>query len=119
MKKFIQQISPKRIVLAGIAVLCVLVFGLIALLEGLVKDKLYDQQMARRWSKQKDVAQISCFFSEKEAVEPTFYMGIRESVNKALQEASIGSENEKARLWIDAISQPGKISIGLEPLLHI
>ena len=111
MKKFIQQISPKRIVLAGIAVLCVLVFGLIALLEGLVKDKLYDQQMARRWSKQKDVAQISCFFSEKEAVEPTFYMGIRESVNKALQEASIGSENEKARLWIDAISQPGKISI--------
>lgn len=88
-------------------VVCLLFTGGIVLWEQQVQKGLYDQQMAERWSKEGGAAQISAFFAE-DAVEDEFYFkGIAESVEKALQEASITKENENARLWVDAVSRGG------------
>ncbi len=110
-KNFIGQISPKQIIRAVITITCILGFGLITLGEGLVRGRLYDQQMAGRWSDEKDVAQVSCFFSEKEVSETDYFLGIRANLDKAFQEAAISTEKENTRLWIDAVSRPGKVTI--------
>lgn len=111
MKKFIKQISLKQILWTGAGILCLVLIGLISLLEGVLKNGLYDQQMAKRWSEKKNVAQISCFFAEGEVTEQSYFMAIGKAVDKALQEANIVSKKENARLWIDAVSRPGKVTL--------
>lgn len=71
------------------------------------------QQMAGRWSEKKDVAQISCFFSSKADVTEDTIQSFEYSLKNVLQEASITetSENPSARLWVDAYSADGKITL--------
>ena len=71
------------------------------------------QQMAGRWSEKKDVAQISCFFSSKAEVTEDTIQSFEYSLKNVLQEASITetSENPSARLWVDAYSADGKITL--------
>ncbi len=71
------------------------------------------QQMAARWSEKKDVAQVSCFFSQNADITIDSIELFQYSVDTALQEASITTEstNEGARLWVDAYSADGKIEI--------
>jgi len=71
------------------------------------------QQMAERWSKQKDVAQISCFFSPNAYIMEENLQEFGGYIDAALAEASISSEseNENARLWADAYSADGKLVI--------
>ena len=76
-----------------------------------MKSSLYDQQMAQRWSAEGEAAQISAFYSEDGAEDETYFKGIGQSVEKALQTASIVNENENARLWIDAVSKNGKVTL--------
>ncbi|MBR5595825.1 MAG: ABC transporter permease [Lachnospiraceae bacterium] len=79
-----------------------------------MQKKLYDQQMAERWSKQGDVAQVSVFFSKEEVENIDYFRTIRQSVHNALQQASITVEKENARLWIDAMSRSGKVTLRSE-----
>lgn len=79
-----------------------------------MQKNLYDQQMAKRWSKEGDAAQISAFYSKEEVEDATYFKGIEQSVDKALQQASILTENENARLWIDTISRSGKVVLQSE-----
>lgn len=69
--------------------------------------------MAGRWSEKKDVAQISCFFSSKAEVTEDTIQSFEYSLKNVLQEASITetSENPSARLWVDAYSADGKITL--------
>ena len=114
MRNLIQSI-PVRIRLLGIfSVICLLFTGMILIGEGQIKKGLYDQQMAERWSKEGDAAQVSAFFSEDAVEDVNYFRGIEQSVDKALQEASIVAENENARLWIDAVSQSGKVVLSSE-----
>ena len=71
------------------------------------------QQMAGRWSEKKDVAQVSCFFSSKAEVTEDTIQSFEYSLKNVLQEASITetSENPSARLWVDAYSADGKITL--------
>lgn len=71
------------------------------------------QNMAKRWSEEKDVAQISCFFSPNAAMSEDTIEGFRRALNTSLQEASIyrETENEDARMWADAYSADGQISL--------
>ena len=109
MKNLIQNI-PVKMWLAGLfSVICLLFTGIILLCEHQIQKGLYDQQMAERWSKEGGFAQISAFFAEDAIEDESYFRGIGQSVDKALQEASIVNENENARLWIDAVSQRGKI----------
>ena len=92
-----------------ISVICCLFLGMIFICEHQMKKDMYDQQMAKRWSDEGDAAQISAFFAEGSVEDVTYFKGIEQSVKNALQAASIVSEKESARLWIDAISRNGEI----------
>lgn len=71
------------------------------------------QQMAYRWSGNKDAAQVSCFFSPRAEVTEDTIKNFEYSLKNTLQEASIveTSENPSARLWVDAYSADGKITL--------
>ena len=109
MKNLIQNIPVKIRLLGIFSVICLLFVGIICLCEGQMKKGFYDQQMAERWSEEGNAAQISAFFSEEAVEDVNYFRGVEQSVDKALQEASIVAEKEHARLWIDAVSQSGKV----------
>ena len=111
MKSLIQNISFKIKILGFFSVICLLFLGMIFICEHHMKKGLYDQQMAERWSKEGNASQISAFFSDGAVEDVNYFRGIEQSVDKALQMASIVNENENARLWIDAISKSGKVTL--------
>lgn len=109
MKNYIENVPKKWLFWGVSSVLCLLCFGGLCFTENVMEKKLYDQQMAKRWSKEGDAAQISAFYSIGEIENLAYFKGIEQSITTALQQASISSENENARLWIDAISRSGKV----------
>lgn len=74
------------------------------------------QQMAGRWNQEGGSAQISCFFSTNTYLSPDRIEEIRYNLNNKLKEASIvlESDNPGARLWADAYSAYGKITVQSE-----
>ena len=79
-------------------------------------NKQETQQMAKRWSQEKDCAQISCFFSANVSITPESIEEMGHNLDRKLQEASIVSEsaNPGARLWADAYSAYGRITVKSE-----
>ena len=72
-----------------------------------------DQTMAGRWSSEGDVSQISCFFSVNARITEDRLIEFEHGVDQALTEASVipNSENPGARLWADAYSADGTVTI--------
>ena len=71
------------------------------------------QTMAERWSESKNVAQISCFFSVNAGITENRIKEFEHSIDSALTDASVvqESKNPGARLWVDAYSADGRISL--------
>lgn len=71
------------------------------------------QQMAERWSDQKNTAQVSCFFAADSGTTRDTILMFEHGIDSALTEASVvqESENPGARLWADAYSADGKITL--------
>lgn len=71
------------------------------------------QTMAERWSKKKDMAQVSCFFSVNADMTQDRLKEFEHSIDDALRDASVlqESENPGARLWADAYSADGRITL--------
>lgn len=69
--------------------------------------------MAERWSEKKSAAQVSCFFSVNMQISEDRIREFEHSIDAALADASViqESENPSARLWADAYSAGGKITI--------
>lgn len=108
--------SLKKLLFAG-SVLLFLVIGIVlGIVSKALSNHLLPQQMADRWSEEGDVAQISCFFSVDAQVTPDAIESFQHSLDNALVEASIYSTslNEEARLWADAYSATGKITISTD-----
>lgn len=108
MKKIIQKIPVKLRWLSLFSVICLVLTGVILIYEHRIQQGLYDQQMAERWAKEGGFSQISAFFAEGAVEDVDYFQGINLSVDKALQEATIVTENENARLWISAVSRRGE-----------
>lgn len=74
------------------------------------------QNMASRWSSQKDVAQISCFFSPNAGIEESTITAFEHGLDTALQTDSITQETLgiAGRLWTDAFSADGQITLNSE-----
>ena len=107
MKKIIFGIS------GGISFLLFLILLFIG--EHLAKAQS-SQQMAERWSDKKDVAQVSCFFSVNSKITQDQILEFEHSIDKALQDASVvqEAENPSARLWVDAYSADGKVTLSTD-----
>lgn len=113
MKKIIQRLSPKKIVfgLTGFAAFCL---GIVFIcISNHLAGKLDTQKMAQRWAPKGGASQVSCFFSRDANFTEESILYFEHALDKALEEASIvsESENESARLWADAYSATGKVTI--------
>lgn len=105
--------NKKKCIWYGSAVVSFLLFLLLLGWSNHLANAQDAQQMAYRWSENKDAAQVSCFFSSKAEVTEDTIKNFEYSLKNVLQEASITetSENPSARLWVDAYSADGKITL--------
>ncbi|MDE5951339.1 MAG: ABC transporter permease, partial [Acetatifactor sp.] len=116
MKKWLRSLSGRQIKLglsAGIsAIIFLILTGVIALLAGMQAE----QNVSRRWSSEGGVAQISCFFSPNAGITQDSIESFEHSLDNALKEASIeqDSPNPGARLWADAYSADGVITLSTD-----
>lgn len=108
--------SIKKIILCIAAVLSFLIFLILSAVTKHLGNSLESQQMAQRWSKKGNVAQISCFFSPNSGVTKDSVEEFEHTMDRVLEEASIVSESENpgARLWADAYSAGGTLMISSE-----
>ena len=101
-------------IVSGLAALLAafLLLGVTNLLAGRQPSQL----AAERWKADGGVAQISSFFSVKAGVTADHIESFRYGLDAALQEASIEvtSPNASARLWADAYSADGQITVNSE-----
>lgn len=107
------RLIMKKIVLGISGGISFLVFLILLFVTKHVIGTQYTQQMAERWSEQRNVAQVSCFFAaNSDTTEDTILM-FEHGIDSALTEASVvqESENPGARLWADAYSADGKITL--------
>lgn len=103
----------KKFILMLSVAISLLIFILLIVVSSILQGKLQTQQMAERWSETGGVAQISCFFSVNAGVTEDALEEFAHSVDTKLQEASIisESENANARMWADAYSANGQITV--------
>lgn len=104
MKKLVLGIS------GGISFLLFLILALAANRLGQSQDS---QTMAERWSSEGGVSQVSCFFSVNSGISEDRILEFEHSIDGALADAAVlqESENPSARLWVDAYSADGKITV--------
>ena len=76
---------------------CVLVGLILTLIGTKVSDKQMAQNLAKRWSKAGDVAQISCFFSELAQVDERSIQEMEYRLEAKLNEDSHSAANSNAR----------------------
>ncbi len=111
--KIMQKLTGRQIVLF-VSGLVSLLIGVLIIFAGSLKiQTLQEQHMAYRWSDKNDVSQVSCFFSRSAGVSEDSLLSFGYQLHGALEEASIvsTSENENARLWADAFSASGKVTV--------
>lgn len=105
--------SIKKIALPLSAALSFLIFLALWALTNHMSSALDSQSMAERWSEDGDAAQISCFFSNYAGITEDSILEWEYKLDTTLKEASITvtSENPSARLWADAYSATGQITV--------
>lgn len=108
---FIKSLSWKQIVSSAIVLLCLLAWSGLTVFATVKKNGLLDQNAAKRWSKENDSAQISCFFTESTEIDKNKIRTFEHELDKVLLESSITAPNENARLWADAYSASGTITL--------
>ncbi|MCL2717931.1 MAG: ABC transporter permease [Lachnospiraceae bacterium] len=113
MKNILQNLTKKQIVLIGIVLLSLLIYGALTLTANTLKKSLDDQRAAQRWSNSGDFAQVSCFFADNQTLDFNQIMTFRSQIEKNLSEAA-HSANDNHRSFIDAYSSIGTVNIRSE-----
>ena len=95
-------------------IFCVFLFGISILCTWLVTKNLYDQQAADRWSKETEYAQISCFYPVSMALSEFDFLSLHHKMEDALKAESMEAASEGAKLFVDAYSVSGKLTMFTE-----
>ena len=113
MKKWLRSLSGRQIKLGASAGISVIIFLILTGVIALLAYSLAEQQIAGRWSSEGGAAQVSCFFSPNAGISQDSIEGFEHSLDSKLKEASIEQEslNPSARLWADAYSADGVITL--------
>lgn len=103
----------KKIVLGISGGVSFLIFLILLFVTGHIERSLMEQNAADRWSREGDVSQVSCFFSANARMTEDRLIAFEHTVDGALKDAGVTlkSENPGARLWADAYSADGTISV--------
>lgn len=90
-----------------------LVFLILMLVTHHLSREQDSQMMAERWNADGGAAQVSCFFSVNSNISEDRILEFEHTIDKALSDAGVlqESENPGARLWADAYSADGKITL--------
>lgn len=115
MKRGRLKFSPAFLILSISGLVSFLIFGILYGVIQFLAGRQDTQLMAERWSKSEEnrAAQVSVFFSENLWMSENEILSFEHGLNSALVEASITntSENPDSRLWIDAYSATGTITL--------
>lgn len=113
MKKLRKPFSFHRLVLLLIYTISLMIAFVLHSIATDTIEKQDTQQAAERWKKDGGVAQISCFFSVNTRLTPETIEDFEHNLDSALEAASIvvESPHASARLWADAYSASGKITV--------
>lgn len=103
----------KKLILGISGAISIVLFLLLLFVSNRLADGQMPQQMAERWSDERNVAQVSCFFSVDADITEERIEEFEHSIDSALAEASVLPDPEKpgSRLWVDAYSADGTISL--------
>lgn len=103
----------KKIVLGISGGISFLIFLILLVTTNYLGSSQSSQGAAGRWSSDGDASQVSCFFSVDAGVTEDRIIEFEHTVDSALTEASVlqESENPGARLWADAYSADGQVTI--------
>ena len=106
----------KKIVLGISGGVSVLIFLILLLIINHMGSNQLSQQAAQRWSSEGGASQVSCFFSVNSGMTENSIIEFEHTIDSALADASVilESENAGARLWADAYSADGRITIASE-----
>ena len=111
MIKIIKRPTKKQLVWTIIGAVCLFAAILLTVFSSRIKNSQPSQQMAERWDSEGQSAQISCFFSSGLSVTPDTIRAFEHTMENQLETASITAPAENARLWVDAYSAKGKITL--------
>ena len=103
----------KKIVLGISGGISFLIFLILLVTTNYLGGSQLSQGAAGRWSSDGGASQVSCFFSVDAGVTEDRIQEFEHTVDGALTEASVlqESENPGARLWADAYSADGQVTI--------
>ena len=110
-REWVRSLSTLQIILSLTTMASLLIFLLLTIWCDCKLEGLDDQQAARRWSKEGGYAQVSAFLTEDAALDDFRIKNFENQLDTALTEAAVTSENENARLFIDAYSAQGSITV--------
>ncbi len=116
-KELIRGLSLKQIVLSLITVLSLGLYLILTLWVNGRVEALIDQQAAVRWDEDGASAQVSCFLAEGVEMDPFRIRSFEEQLTKSLSEVLTEPEEDEGkdkRLFIDAYSAVGKITVTSE-----
>lgn len=113
MSKLKKKLPFRMWILLPICLISLIVIWVLTMVANHYEDSLIPQHAASRWKEDGAVAQISCFFSVNTQVTPESIEEFEHNLDDAMEQASIvsESENENARLWADAYSASGKVTV--------
>lgn len=103
----------KRIVLGISGGISFLIFLVLLFITVYLGGNQLTQTMAERWSEDGEASQVSCFFSVDSRITEDAIIEFEHTVDGALADASVlqESENPGARLWADAYSADGQVTL--------
>jgi hypothetical protein len=110
---YLRDMSRKRKILSITGAVSFVIFLIFTGIIASLISHDASQQMAVRWGGGKDVSQVSSFFAREAQVSQDTLENFRHSIDDALQANSIKEEstNPGARLWTDAYSATGKLTV--------
>lgn len=106
------RIKKRHIAAIITAVFLLLLFLILSAVSSSMAAGMESQAAADRWRAGSDIkyAQISCFISVDAAFKQSNIPQLRASVDSALKEASVGTDNKTGKLWLDAYSTETRLS---------
>lgn len=106
----------KKIVLGISGGVSFLIFLILLFMAGHIERSMPEQNAAERWGSEGGFSQVSCFFSANARMTEDRLIGFEHTLDSALKDAGVTqqSENTGARLWADAYSADGTISISTD-----
>lgn len=108
LKSVFTKVQNRFLIAAAVCALVGLIISSIC--NGVVNNQKY-QNLAKRWSKENDFAQVSCFFSELSGFDEKSLDKVFFGVESRLNEDTITADNENARRWIYSYCANGNLSV--------